>query len=124
MNAQYSKTNKLKSQKTIDALFTQGQSVALFPLRLVYLKTHSQEKGFVFGVSVSKRHQKRAVDRNYLKRIMREIFRQNKTLLIPAGGYAMMLLYQSKEVLPYSVVKNKTIGLFEKFLQQLTQQNK
>lgn len=119
MNARYSKPEKLKSQKTIDALFAKGQSASLFPLRLVYIKKSGQDTGINFGVSVSKRYQKRAVDRNYLKRIMREIYRQNKGLLTPTEGYVLMLLYQSKEILPYTVVKTKTIALFEKFSKQV-----
>jgi ribonuclease P protein component len=67
MDFKYPKKEKLKSKKTIELLFTEGKSVAKYPLRLVYSKTQNQEEKLLFGVSVSKKHFKNAVDRNYYK---------------------------------------------------------
>ncbi len=115
----YSKTEKLKSRKTIELLFTEGKSVGKFPLRLVFIenKVDISEK-LKFGVSVSKKHFKNAVDRNYFKRVLRECYRLNKHLLLDSleNSYSIMFFYQTKERLSYQEINEKTILLFDKFL--------
>ncbi|CAM3316879.1 Ribonuclease P protein component [Flavobacterium longum] len=118
MDAKYPKHEKLKSRKTIDALFAKGKSVSKFPLRLVYLEHAEIETGLIqLGVSVSKKHFKRAHDRNYFKRVLRETYRLNKASLFQNldKPYAMMLLYQTKDRLSFQDINAKTIALFEKF---------
>jgi ribonuclease P protein component len=115
----YPKTEKLKSKNTIDLLFSEGKSVSKYPLRLVFVPTDSEEAvGLKMGVSVSKKHFKNAVDRNYFKRVLRETYRLNKHLLLDnlEQPYAFMLLYQTKDRLMYEEINKKTILLFEKFL--------
>lgn len=118
MDFKYPKNEKLKSRKTIDTLFTKGQSVSKFPLRLVYAEDISGDSGPIkIGVSVSKKHFKKAADRNYFKRVLRETYRLNKQLLIDNLNtpFAFMLLYQTKEKLSFEEINSKTIALFEKF---------
>ena len=134
MNFKYPKTEKLKSKITIGLLFTEGKSVAKYPLRLVYKagsfdnpKSSSEISGqatpqkIKMGVSVSKKNFKKAVDRNYFKRLLRETYRLNKHLLIDHldQPYSFMFFYQTKERLSYEEINTKTIQLFEKFLQQI-----
>lgn len=122
MNFTYPKNERLKSKTTIGLLFSEGKSVSKYPLRLVYCpgEAGSQEK-FKVGVSVSKKYFKKAVDRNYFKRVLRETYRLNKNLLLDnvEGSYSFMLFYQSKDRLSYDEINTKTIQLFEKFLLQL-----
>jgi ribonuclease P protein component len=118
----YPKNEKLKSKKTIDLLFSEGQSVSKYPLRLVYVKNSIENEELIkFGVSVSKKYFKNAVDRNYLKRVLRECYRLNKNILIENidKPMAMMFFYQSKEVLSYQEINDKTIQLFEKFIEKV-----
>lgn len=121
MKYHYPKSEKLKSKKTIDLLFSKGKSVSKFPLRLVYVPLNEEEAQSTVGVSVSKKYFKHAVDRNYYKRILRESYRLNKHLLLDslAKPYAFMLFYQTSDRLPYAEIHQKTIQLFEKFLLQV-----
>ncbi|HEY4629625.1 MAG TPA: ribonuclease P protein component, partial [Flavobacterium sp.] len=115
------KNEKLKSKITIGLLFSEGKSVSKYPLRLVYYSGNLGEgQKIKMGVSVSKKHFKKAVDRNYFKRVLRETYRLNKHLLLDNldKPYAFMLFYQSKDRLSYEEINTKTIQLFEKFLQQ------
>ena len=121
MNFTYPKNEKLKSKITIGLLFTEGKSVSKYPLRLVY-KAGSFDEGekIKMGVSVSKKNFKKAVDRNYFKRVLRETYRLNKHLLIDNldQPYSFMFFYQTKDRLTYEEINTKTIQLFEKFIAQ------
>ncbi len=115
------KSEKLKSKKTIDALFSSGKSVSKYPLRLVYVaQAFDDDATIKLGVSVSKKYFKKAHDRNYYKRLLRESYRLNKHLLLCEKPYAMMLLYQSKDRLDFAEVQSKMILLFEKFNAETT----
>ncbi|WP_338410266.1 ribonuclease P protein component [uncultured Flavobacterium sp.] len=123
----YPKIEKLKSQNTIDLLFSEGKSVSKYPLRLVYVEIADDEHTKLgslklkFGVSVSKKHFKNAVDRNYFKRVLRECYRLNKHLLVDNLNkpHAFMFFYQSKDRLSYQQINEKTIQLFEKFVEKV-----
>ena len=118
MDFTYPKNEKLKSTKTIDLLFSEGKSVSKFPLRLVYIPVLDSEEKLKFGVSVSKKHFKKAVDRNYFKRVLRECYRLNKHLIHDHldQPYAIMFFYQTKERLTYREINEKTIQLFQKWI--------
>ncbi|ESU24628.1 Ribonuclease P protein component [Flavobacterium enshiense DK69] len=120
MKNTYPKHEKLKSKTTIDSLFSEGKSVSKYPLRLVYVPiTAENDLRLKMGVSVSKKYFKKAVDRNYFKRVLRETYRLNKSLLLDnmQEPYAFMFFYQSKERLSYQEINKKTVQLFEKFVE-------
>ena len=119
MDFSYPTAEKLKSKKIIDLLFTEGKSVSKYPLRLVYVAHDFEENvPLKIGVSVSKKYFKKAVDRNYFKRLLRECYRLNKHLLVQQidAKYCCMFFYQSNEKLSFSEINEKTIQLFEKFI--------
>lgn len=124
MDFTYPKAEKLKSKKIIDLLFTEGKSVSKYPLRLVYVQHDFEENiPLKMGVSVSKKYFKNAVDRNYYKRVLRECYRLNKHLLIDnlEQKYCIMFFYQTKDRLKYDEINEKTILLFEKFVNSLNE---
>lgn len=113
----FNKSEKLKSKTLIDKLFKEGKSVSAFPLRLVYMP--SDESNSVLskaGVSVSKRNFKRAVDRNRIKRLIREAYRLHKAqylsnILTP---HAFMILYIGKDMPTLQELEKKMMVLFDK----------
>ncbi len=126
MKFTYPKTQKLKLKRTINLLFSEGKSVSKFPLRLVYIPLEIDSEqfnsdGIKIGVSVSKKYFKKAVDRNYYKRVLRETYRLNQQILTQnlQEPYAVMLFYQTKEQLSFDEINQKTILLFEKFIKQV-----
>lgn len=119
MKNTYPKTEKLKSKHTIDLLFSDGKTVSKYPLRLVYVPLDENEtEPIKMGVSVSKKYFKKAVDRNYFKRVLRETYRLNKNLLLAHSEkkYGFMFFYQTKDRLSYQEINDKTIMLFQKFV--------
>lgn len=118
MKFTYNKKEKLKSKKLIDKLFAEGQSVSAFPLRLVYVQTVFDEDIVTkTGVSVSKRNFKTAVDRNRIKRLLREVYRLNKAQYFNniTTQYAFMILYIGKDKPVLNDVEVRMKLLFEKF---------
>jgi ribonuclease P protein component len=122
MSFNYPKHEKLKSQKHIDLLFSEGKSVSKYPLRLVYVPVELENNEQIkIGVSVSKKHFKNAVNRNHYKRLLRECYRLNKHLLLEntTQTFAIMFFYQSKDAMNFKEMNEKTIQLFEKFLLEI-----
>ncbi len=98
---------RLKSKKSIQELFRTGKSVKSFPFKLVYvpLETSSDPTQIQFTVSVSKRLFKSAVDRNRIKRLVREAYRLEKPELLGAvsESFAIMIIYISKKPLTFEI---------------------
>jgi len=92
-----SKKYSLKSTKLIDQLFINGQSIISYPVRLVYIHVEDLPQTFQVSFSVPKKKFKHAVDRNRIKRLMRESFRlqQHK---IKTQNIAMMWLYMNHKM--------------------------
>ena len=124
MSFTYPQKEKLKSRKLIDKLFTEGKSVSVYPLRMVYLSTALN--GDILaktGVSVSKRNFKKAPDRNRIKRLLREAYRLNKATYFNnlSTQHAFMILYIGKEKPTFLQVETKMKQLFEKFSNKISE---
>ncbi|TXE12945.1 ribonuclease P protein component [Seonamhaeicola algicola] len=122
MKFTYPKKEKLKSKTLINQLFSEGQSVSVYPLRLVYLKTTFPENIVAkTGVSVGKRYFKKAVDRNLIKRLLRESYRLNKPSYFNniTAQYAFMILYIGKEKSSFAKIQSKMNTLFNKFSEKV-----
>lgn len=125
MDFSYPKAEKLKSKSLIDLLFSEGKSVGKYPLRLVYVACDFEEDvPLKMGVSVSKKYFKKAVDRNYFKRVLRECYRLNKAQLIASldKKYCFMFFYQTDDKLSYQEIEEKTKQLFEKFAKTISEE--
>lgn len=91
----YPKKEKLKSRKIIKHIFEQGKSIKTYPLLIRYVESNLEYQQV--GVSVSKRNFKNAVDRNRIKRQLREAYRLHKSQLSNKGkNYSIMILYIGK----------------------------
>lgn len=104
-----SKHERLKSKKDIDTLFLSGKAFFVFPFKVIYHLVPDQSKGspVKFGISVPKRAFKKAVDRNRIKRKVREAYRTQKIELQEAmlrrqQHLDFMLLYTHQQDLPFS----------------------
>ena len=113
------KLERLKSKKLIEKLYEQGSSVKSFPLRMVYLQTkHTSDFPAQVGVSVSKRNFKSAVDRNRIKRLLRESYRLQKEILYDhlQNPYVFMISYLGKEEIKYEEMYAKMTMLLTLFV--------
>lgn len=111
------KNERLKSRKSIDALFMEGRRFGIAPFRVFY---QFSEQGLKFGVGVSHRNFKKAIDRNRVKRLVREVYRLQKNRLAASlnargGGMNLFFVYTDKELPEYTTLFEK----MEKAVQKL-----
>lgn len=104
----YGKEEKLKSRKQIEKLFAEGKHINAFPVKAIYL-SESAEVKLQAGVSVSSRYFKKAVDRNRIKRLMREAYRLQKESVQNAvqeknKQLSLFLIYTGNEVPDYETI--------------------
>jgi ribonuclease P protein component len=120
MRNTFRKEEKLKKKNLITDLFASGKSASVFPLKMIYLKNdHESPFKVQAGVSVSKRNFKLAVDRNRIKRLMRESYRKNKHLIYnddDTKKHILMFIYQAKREVSYEQMEEKMNELIKKFL--------
>ncbi|SDG94767.1 ribonuclease P protein component [Psychroflexus sediminis] len=92
----YPEEEKLKSKKLIKKVFEEGKTIKSFPILIRY--TEHEENRHKVGVSVPKRNFKNAVDRNQIKRQLREAYRLNQHELTDFGSkFAVMITYIGKK---------------------------
>lgn len=118
MKQTFPKKEHLKRKKLIDALFTEGQKISSYPLLLVYKASVLPEENIAIqaGVSVAKRNHKLAVTRNRLKRIMREVYRKNKSSFQTNElTFAFMFIYTGREVMTYEQLEKAMLKIITKF---------
>ncbi len=121
MKKTFPKTERLKSKKQIQLLFSKGKSVSAFPLHLVYLKTSFPNSVLIkIGVTVSKKNFKKAVERNYIKRLLREAYRTQKQSLYNNNTtqFAFLFIYVGNELPNFEQIEKKMKEVLQKFKQK------
>lgn len=117
----FAKKERLKSKKGFETLFAEGKSLREFPLKLVYAKTAAeQDVPFKVAVVAPKKKFKRAVDRNRIKRLLREAYRLNKPLIFNniEGNFAFIFLYLGHKMPSYDEVDKAMKQLLMAFLKK------
>jgi ribonuclease P protein component len=135
------KNERLKSRKQIEQLFNDGKSFAVTPFK-VYYAIHKQFReprsipaqrsfgkdgsGVRFGVGVPGKNFKKAVDRNRIKRLMREAWRLQKNELnekLKAAGLQMnvFFIYTGKGLPDFETVKEKGAVALKKLSEKINE---
>ena len=127
----FKKAERITNKKTFDTLFNSGKSISVPPFRLVWIETASYPSLFLnenvltvqIGISVPKKSFSKAVQRNKIKRRIREAYRKNKRLLYEILKkknltIALMIIYSAKEELSYSEIEKKMVVSLHKLVEQ------
>ena len=120
--AGFPKCERIVSRKLVEELFTRGNSRALaaFPLRLVYMiREHLPgEEPVQVLVSVPKKKLHHAVDRNRVKRQVREAYRLNKSVLLetlpPDRRLFVAFVWLDDHLSPSAVVEGRVRNLLQR----------
>jgi ribonuclease P protein component len=127
----FKKEERLCNKRLIDKLFHSGSSFLCYPFKASWLY-HSEPQQYPAQIlfSVSKKRYKHAVDRNLIKRCMRESYRLHKqqylySLLQNADKTIVLSVgYIGKEIAPYSLIEKKMLKMLSQLAEQLTAGNK
>lgn len=116
------KSARLSSKKTIDILFNEGITIKSYPFIVKYhLLEKQDESSSQVLFSVSKRNFKRAVERNKIKRQMREAFRHHKaSLMALPKKYAIAYIYTARKILPFKEIESKLKASVLRLEEELT----
>ena len=113
----------LKSKKVVEKLYAEGTSVTSFPLRAVFIEMNEseQEPTATILISVAKRRFRHAVDRNLLKRRMREAYRTEKHTFVGSLNnngkkMAVAIMYIDTKPSSTAYLKRKMSKLLEGIL--------
>lgn len=124
MDQSFGKEYKLCSRILIDKLFQEGKRLRFDPFSFVYITGKQEFKTpFQVLISVPKKQFKRAHDRNYVKRRIREILRKNKSFLdlqqVDNNKILLAVVYNFNQQLTFAEMEQKLVGALEKLSTKL-----
>jgi ribonuclease P protein component len=117
----FKKGEKLKSRKTIELLFREGKSFSNFPFRVLWKFAGTSTVPLQTGFAVSSKNFKKAVDRNRIKRLMREAYRLQKNDLQEhvkqhQKQLAVFIIYVGNELPEYDEIFEKTAHVLKRLI--------
>ena len=116
---------RIKSRKAILSLFEKGTSFSIFPVRAVFILDQASENTVLKAAfSVSKKNFKKAVDRNRIRRLMKESWRLQKnelqlSLQSSQKCLDIFFIYTGKEIPDYQLILKKMGAVIQKMKDQL-----
>jgi ribonuclease P protein component len=122
----FTKEERLCSQKQIELLFNNSSSFILYPFRFVWTSQTLADAPYPaeIAISVPKKRFKRAVDRNKIKRHIREAYRKNKGelfypfLIQQHIKLSFILIYVSNELFTAVDMEKKLNLCLNKFIKE------
>lgn len=103
----------IRNKNILEELFASKSFIKVGCLKFTYIKRDDNAGNFVF-FSVSKRKIPKAVDRNKLKRRMREAYRKNKYMIINNPNFYIGILYNKTMLSSYAEIVNGVQLFFTK----------
>ena len=124
MKYTFTKKERLSSKKLIDQLFTEGNTFFSYPFKVFYLfQEVEKEYPVKVLITASKKNFKKAVDRNKIKRLVREGYRLNKLPLhdyLKENNKSVLfgLVYVGETILLPQEIERKLILILQRLIEQ------
>ncbi len=124
MKHTFEKKERLNRKSLIQRIFSGGHTFHVPPFRVTWLAAGEMAPApFQVMISVPKSHIRLAVDRNLIRRRIREAYRLNKMILGEAGGKsetpaAFCITYTSREILSFSAIQGKIILILQRLIKE------
>lgn len=108
-------------------MFSKGKSISAFPLKVLYDFVESTEMPLQAGVTASSRHFKKAVQRNRIKRVVREVYRLRKPVLQEVlhnqqKSLVLFFIYIGKELPVFAEMHEKMGVVLQKLIDNILKQ--
>jgi ribonuclease P protein component len=121
----FTKQERLLSRKAIQQIFDEGNTFVSYPFRFIYIiKTEVDDGHMKLAFSIPKKNFRRAVDRNLLKRRLKEIYRLNKSQLYSQlkdkNIYInLMIIYTGRSIFLYNDLEVALKKAFEQWIKEI-----
>ena len=120
----FGKSDRLKSKQQIEKLFVDGNSFTEFPLKVIWRLIETTNPSIQVAFSVPKNKLPKAVDRNHMKRLLRESYRQQnqalKSMVFENGKQLhVMLVFFDTELWDFIDLDNKISVTLERLQKKL-----
>ena len=120
----FPKEERLCSKKGFEQLFETGNSFYTHPFRVIWMTGSNQGPPAKIAIAVPKRIFKKAVDRNLIRRRIREAYRlQKKDFLSSLSGgsnhISFMIIYQEREILSFQEIYPRIERILQSLLKEV-----
>lgn len=120
----FSKKERLKNKIEIESLFSEGIRFFEYPFNVIWKLDSNSDSTLKMAVSVPKKKIPNATDRNKIKRLVREAFRKNKTIIqqpLEAKNVKLhlMLVYSQSNIMSMSEIEDKISVTLQRLAEQV-----
>ena len=120
----FSKKERLKNRIEIESLFSEGNRFFEYPFNVIWKLYSNSDSTLKMAVSVPKKKIPNATDRNKIKRLVREAFRKNKTIIqqpLEAKNVKLhlMLVYSQSSIISMSEIEDKISVTLQRLAEQI-----
>jgi ribonuclease P protein component len=122
-NYSFSKQERIYYRNDFQKLLSEGKSFYLYPFKCIYLWKEATAFSGKIAISVSKKKFKRAVDRNKIKRLIRESYRLEKHILYQEYASSkqsidLLIIYTGTKIYSFRVIEKQIIELINKIIKK------
>ena len=117
----FKKENKLINKKNIEELFLKGNNFTEFPIQTHWRKLNNDNSNIKLAISITKKRFPKAVNRNLLKRYIRESFRTNNMRLKnhlskKKNKIHILFIFIDNKEYDFKTINNKIIVILERLI--------